>query len=51
MPWQAANSCCSVEILFAVLYTYLRKVRTEKLQKAAEIAASHAKQALPVVAK
>ena len=37
-----------MEILFIVLFTYIRKIRSEKLQKAAEVAASKAKEVLPV---
>lgn len=37
-----------MEILFIVLFAYLRKIRSEKLQKAAEYAASQAKDVLPV---
>jgi len=40
-----------MELLFIVLFRYLRKIRTEQLQKAAEMAASTAKQALPVTIK
>lgn len=37
-----------MEILFIVLFAYLRKIRSEKLQKAAGAAVSKAKEALPV---
>jgi len=40
-----------MELLFIVLFRYLRKIKTEQLQKAAEMAASTAKQALPVTIK
>ncbi len=40
-----------MEILFVVLFTYLRKLKSAKLAQAAEAAASKAKQILPVVAK
>lgn len=40
-----------MEILFVVLFAYLRKLRSAKLAQAAEAAASKAKQVLPVVAK
>lgn len=37
--------------MFIVLFRYMRKIRDEKLKKAAEMAANAAKQALPVVTK
>lgn len=37
-----------MEILFVVLFAYLRKVGSEKLQKAAEAVASRANEVLPV---
>ena len=40
-----------MELLFVLLFRYLRKLRSEQLQKAAEIAADKAKQALPLIAK
>lgn len=40
-----------MELLFIVLFRYLRKIKSEQLQKAAELAASKAKQALPLVTK
>jgi hypothetical protein len=40
-----------MEIFFVVLFKYLRKLRSEQLQKAADLAAATAKQALPIVAK
>jgi hypothetical protein len=40
-----------MELLFIVLFRYLRKVRAEKLQKAAEIAASKAKMVIPMTVK
>jgi len=40
-----------MELLFIVLFRYLRKLKSEQLQKAAEIAAAKAKQALPIVTK
>lgn len=39
-----------MEILFIVIFAHLRRVRTEKLQKTAEAAASRAKEVLPVEA-
>lgn len=41
----------SMELLFIVLFRYLRKLKSEQLQKAADLAASKAKQALPLIAK
>ena len=41
----------SMELLFIVLFRYLRKLKSEQLQKAADLAASKAKQALPLVTK
>ena len=47
-----------MELLFVVLFAYLRRVRSEKLQKVAEAAATqakqaaaHAKQTMPVLNK
>lgn len=40
-----------MELLFIVLFRYMRKIRAEQLQKAADLAASAAKQALPLVTK
>lgn len=40
-----------MELLFIVLFRYLRKLRSDQLQKAAELAASKAKQTLPLVVK
>ena len=37
-----------MEILFVVLFAYMRRIRDEKLRKAAEAAASKAKEVLPV---
>lgn len=37
-----------MEILFIVLFAYIRKVRSAKLQQAAEFAAAKAKQVLPL---
>lgn len=37
-----------MEVLFVVLFAYLRKMRSEKLQKAAEAAASKAQATLPL---
>jgi hypothetical protein len=40
-----------IELLFTVLFAYLRRMRSEKLQKLAEAAASKAKNIAPVIAK
>ncbi|RAL60803.1 hypothetical protein DID88_009908 [Monilinia fructigena] len=40
-----------MELLFILLFRYLRKIKSEQLQKAADLAASKAKQVLPVIAK
>jgi hypothetical protein len=40
-----------MELLFIVLFRYIRKIRTEQLQKTAEIAASKAKMVLPMAVK
>lgn len=40
-----------MEILFVVLFGYLRKIKIAKLQKTAELAAARAKDVLPVIAK
>lgn len=37
-----------MEILFIVLFAYLRRMRSQRLQKAAEAAASKAKEILPL---
>jgi hypothetical protein len=38
-----------MELLFVVFFRYLRNLKSEQFQKATELAASKAKQALPVV--
>lgn len=40
-----------MELMFILLFRYVRKVRSESLQRAAEAASSKAKQVLPVVIK
>jgi hypothetical protein len=40
-----------MELLFIALFRYLRKIRSQQLQKAADLAASKAKAVLPVIAK
>jgi hypothetical protein len=40
-----------MELLFIVLFRYLKRIRSENLQKAAELAAEKAKQALPIVTR
>jgi len=40
-----------MELLFIVLFRYLRKIKSENLQKAADLAAAKAKQALPIVTR
>jgi hypothetical protein len=40
-----------MELMFVLLFRYLRKLKSEQLQKAADIAASKAKQALPLLVK
>lgn len=40
-----------MELMFILLFRYLRKMKSEQLQKAADIAASKAKQVLPIVTK
>jgi hypothetical protein len=40
-----------MELLFILLFRYMRKLRSEQLQKVANIAAEKAKQALPLVTK
>ena len=39
-----------MEILFIVLFAYIRRIRAEKLQKIADAASSKAKDVLPVEA-
>lgn len=38
-----------MEILFIVLFAYLRKIRDSKLQQVAKAAASRAKEVMPIV--
>lgn len=40
-----------MELLFIALFRYLRKLKSESLQKAADLAAERAKQALPVITR
>jgi len=40
-----------MELLFIVLFRYLKKLKSEQLQKAADLAAEKAKHVLPVVTK
>jgi hypothetical protein len=40
-----------MELLFILLFRYLRKIKSEQLQKAADIATSKAKLALPLLTK
>jgi hypothetical protein len=40
-----------MELLFIVLFRYLRKLRSEQLQKAADLAAASAKKLSPLVTK
>ncbi|KAF2459542.1 mitochondrial carrier domain-containing protein [Lineolata rhizophorae] len=40
-----------MELLFVVLFSYLRKIRTEKLQKVADMAADKAKSVAPITTK
>ena len=40
-----------MEFLFIFLFRYLRQLRSQKLQQAAEIAAKKAKQVMPIVLK
>lgn len=40
-----------MEILFVLLFRYLRNLRSEQLQKAASLAAEKAAQALPLIVK
>jgi len=40
-----------MELLFIVLFRYLRRIKTDQLQKAANLAAAKAKQVLPVTVK
>lgn len=39
-----------MEILFIVLFAYIRRIKAEKLQKIADAASSKAKEVLPVEA-
>jgi len=43
--------CDRMELLFIALFRYLRKLKSESLQKAADLAAEKAKQALPVITR
>jgi hypothetical protein len=40
-----------MELLFIVLFRYMRKLKAEQLQKAADLAAAKVGQALPIVTK
>lgn len=40
-----------LELLFVLLFAYLRKIKSEKLQKMADAAAAKAKQTMPVITK
>lgn len=40
-----------MELLFILLFRYLRKLRADQLQKAADLAAAGAKRALPILSK
>ena len=40
-----------MELLFILLFRYVRKVRAEKLQKLADITAEKAKSAAPILTK
>lgn len=40
-----------MEILFVLLFAYLRKLKSTKLQQAAEAAAAKAKHVMPLVTK
>lgn len=40
-----------MELIFIVLFRQMRKIRAEKLQKLADMAAEKAKVALPIVTK
>ena len=40
-----------VELMFVVLFRYVRKVRAERLQQIAELASKHAKSVAPMVMK
>ena len=42
---------CRVEILFVLLFAYVRRIRAAKLQQAVEIVAEKAKQAAPILTK
>lgn len=40
-----------MEILFVLLFAYVRKLKSTQLKKAAEAAAAKAKQVMPIVTK
>jgi hypothetical protein len=40
-----------MELLFIILFRYLRRIKAQQLQKAAEIAASKAKTVMPMTLK
>ena len=40
-----------MELLFILLFRYVRKIRAEKLQKIADLAAEHARKVAPVMMK
>jgi len=43
--------CCRVELFYILFIRYLKKLRSQQLQKAAGLAASSAKVAIPVTVK
>ena len=51
VSWDVTANNRRVEILFMVLYAYVRRIRKERLQKLAELAATKVKEAAPVLLK
>ena len=51
LSWDVTAKNRRVEILFMVLYAYVRRIRKERLQKLAELAATKVKEAAPVLLK
>jgi hypothetical protein len=49
--WTAANMSHRIELVFILLFRYVRQLRAEKLQKLAEYAAEKARQGGPILVK
>ena len=45
------SSSSRMELVFVILFAYLRRVRSEKLQRIARTAAAHAKEGMPMLTR